>query len=100
MEPPGWGKHARKFYLWGVCGSGKLTGPRLGEPVPAPAARPMHRQRMPLSNGIGRDLEQVVKLGRGAFPSQGTGNAKQDDPRSTRGKIGRASCRERVCQYV
>src|SRR5690606_24232914 len=25
MEPPGWGKHARKFYLWGVCGSGKLT---------------------------------------------------------------------------
>src|SRR5690606_33334205 len=26
MEPPGWGKHARKFYLWGVCGSGKLTG--------------------------------------------------------------------------
>src|SRR3546814_20102644 len=45
----------------------------------------MHRQRMPLSNGIGRDLEQVVKLGRGAFPSQGTGNAKQDDPRSTRG---------------
>src|SRR5690606_19861987 len=27
MEPPGWGKHARKFYLWGVCGSGKLTGP-------------------------------------------------------------------------
>ncbi|MCV6435952.1 LysR substrate-binding domain-containing protein, partial [Pseudomonas aeruginosa] len=24
-EPPGWGKHARKFYLWGVCGSGKLT---------------------------------------------------------------------------
>ncbi|MEN3449320.1 hypothetical protein ABDH22_31890, partial [Pseudomonas aeruginosa] len=23
--PPGWGKHARKFYLWGVCGSGKLT---------------------------------------------------------------------------
>src|SRR3546814_5450824 len=70
MEPPGWGKHARKFYLWGVCGSGKLTGPRLGEPVPAPAARPMHRQRMPLSNGIGRDLEQVVKLGRGAFPSR------------------------------
>ncbi|MDV5223357.1 hypothetical protein RZ767_030140, partial [Pseudomonas aeruginosa] len=27
MEPPGWGKHARKFYLWGVCGSGKLTLP-------------------------------------------------------------------------
>src|SRR5690554_4787990 len=27
MEPPGWGKHARKFYLWGVCGSGKLTVP-------------------------------------------------------------------------
>src|SRR3546814_14743168 len=51
----------------------------------SPAARPMHRQRMPLSNGIGRDLEKVVKLGRGAFPSQGTGNAKQDDPRSTRG---------------
>src|SRR5690606_36302140 len=25
MQPPGWGKHARKFYLWGVCGSGKLT---------------------------------------------------------------------------
>src|SRR5690606_19419693 len=25
MKPPGWGKHARKFYLWGVCGSGKLT---------------------------------------------------------------------------
>src|SRR5690606_33152767 len=25
MEPPGWGKHARKFCLWGVCGSGKLT---------------------------------------------------------------------------
>src|SRR5690606_29912106 len=25
MEPPGWGQHARKFYLWGVCGSGKLT---------------------------------------------------------------------------
>lgn len=32
----------------------------------APAARPMHRQRMPLSKGIGLDLEQVVKLGRGA----------------------------------
>src|SRR5690554_1230951 len=27
MEPPGWGKHARTFYLWGVCGSGKLTIP-------------------------------------------------------------------------
>lgn len=45
-------------------------GPRLGESIPAPAARPVHRQRMPLSNGTGRDLEQVVKLGRGAFHLQ------------------------------
>ncbi len=27
----------------------------------------MHRQRMPLSIGVGRDLEQVAKLGRGTF---------------------------------
>src|SRR5690606_39356510 len=34
MEPPGWGKHARKFYLWGVCGSGKLTQHRPGLAAP------------------------------------------------------------------
>src|SRR5690606_6039311 len=33
MEPPGWGKHARKFYLWGVCGSGKLTVESNGPPA-------------------------------------------------------------------
>jgi hypothetical protein len=25
MEPPGWGKHARKFYLTHVCELGELT---------------------------------------------------------------------------
>src|SRR5690606_10529048 len=33
MEPPGWGKHARKFYLWGVCGSGKLMEPQARVPA-------------------------------------------------------------------
>jgi hypothetical protein len=43
MEPPGWGKHARKFYLWGVCGSGKLTPMALGEA--SPGDRTDHRPR-------------------------------------------------------
>src|SRR5690606_23817737 len=47
MEPPGWGKHARKFCLWGVCGSGKLTHPQAeageGEQeMLAPAAHVQH----------------------------------------------------------
>ncbi|MFK1531425.1 ComEA family DNA-binding protein, partial [Pseudomonas aeruginosa] len=37
--PPGWGKHARKFYLWGVCGSGKLTNP-LAATTPATTVSP------------------------------------------------------------
>src|SRR5690606_28954532 len=45
MEPPGWGKHARKLYLWGVCRSGKLTvgtsvGALLGQPTPTGNRRP------------------------------------------------------------
>ena len=37
----------------------------------------MHRQRMPLSKESGRDLEQVVKLGRGTLPFQDSAMQKR-----------------------
>jgi|LSQX01.3.fsa_nt_gb hypothetical protein len=40
--------------------------------LPMPRQQALHRSPMPLSNGTGRDLEQVVKLGRGAPRNQDT----------------------------
>jgi len=45
MEPPGRQKHARKFYLWGVCGSGKLTGVSLSAPNSPARLYKIHRKR-------------------------------------------------------
>src|SRR5690606_32887986 len=56
MEPPGWGKHARKFYLWGVCGSGKLTGQlALRRNVEGPVRE--YAERMVAAHG--RNNEQI-----------------------------------------
>jgi len=48
----------------------------------------MHRQRMPLCNGIGRDLEQVVKLGRGAFFSKDCEDMEQTMLLVKQGELG------------
>src|SRR5690606_1061181 len=61
MEPPGWGKHARKFYLWGVCRSGKLT---LGTSVEALIGQPTPTGKRGPAPRIQQQLELVSRLPR------------------------------------
>src|SRR3546814_14259523 len=81
---------------------GRRAVPRNPRPVPGPAGDPAHRVDAPGGGG------GPGQGGRGGLPRQALGRPEADgdgeQPAGTRAsaarEIGRASCRERVCQYV
>src|SRR5690606_24827618 len=100
MEPPGWGKHARKFYLWGVCGSGKLTH----RPVVRAGLEDGQSDRLPASGALAGPAEPGRRAaagdGRVRDPEGPPVRDRGGRPRAQAGAVGGARAFESGNQAV